>query len=182
MSLQLSRCVRDLSDAGFAVRAISDGAAAADGGGRAAAASGHHRLEYAGPAALDLIQGIRGRAQAAQRPTDHSVALSRRTGCGGGAQLRRGRLYRQAVFAAGSGGAGQRGTSHLSTRSAHSLPDLRRVGFSTRSTNRVTAGGKLIQVKGIEYRLLEFLMSHPGRTFNRTQLLTQDLGRGQRGR
>jgi two-component system, OmpR family, phosphate regulon response regulator PhoB len=39
------------------------------------------------------------------------------------------------------------------------------------STNRVTAQGALLNVRGAEYRLLEFLMSHPGRTFNRTQLL-----------
>lgn len=41
------------------------------------------------------------------------------------------------------------------------------------STNRVTAQGALLNVRGAEYRLLEFLMSHPGRTFNRTQLLAQ---------
>jgi two-component system phosphate regulon response regulator PhoB len=39
------------------------------------------------------------------------------------------------------------------------------------TTNRVTAEGVLLNVRGAEYRLLEFLMSHPGRTFNRTQLL-----------
>ncbi|HTB87795.1 MAG TPA: winged helix-turn-helix domain-containing protein [Steroidobacteraceae bacterium] len=38
-------------------------------------------------------------------------------------------------------------------------------------TNRVTAQGTPLNVRGAEYRLLEFLMSHPGRTFNRTQLL-----------
>jgi two-component system, OmpR family, phosphate regulon response regulator PhoB len=41
------------------------------------------------------------------------------------------------------------------------------------STNQVTAQGALLNVRGAEYRLLEFLMSHPGRTFNRTQLLAQ---------
>jgi two-component system, OmpR family, phosphate regulon response regulator PhoB len=40
-------------------------------------------------------------------------------------------------------------------------------------TNRVTAQGVPLNVRGAEYRLLEFLMSHPGRTFNRTQLLAQ---------
>ena len=44
------------------------------------------------------------------------------------------------------------------------------------STNRVTAAGRVIHLRGIEYRLLEFLMSHPNRTFNRTQLLTQVWG------
>ena len=41
------------------------------------------------------------------------------------------------------------------------------------ATNRVTAQGQPLNVRGAEYRLLEFLMSHPGRTFNRTQLLAQ---------
>jgi two-component system, OmpR family, phosphate regulon response regulator PhoB len=41
------------------------------------------------------------------------------------------------------------------------------------ATNRVTAQGAVLNVRGAEYRLLEFFMSHPGRTFNRTQLLAQ---------
>ena len=44
------------------------------------------------------------------------------------------------------------------------------------ATNRVTARGKSVNLRGVEYRLLEFLMSHPGRTFNRTQLLAQVWG------
>ena len=44
------------------------------------------------------------------------------------------------------------------------------------STNRVTAQGKLINLRGVEYRLLEFLMAHSGRTFNRTQLLSRVWG------
>ncbi len=39
------------------------------------------------------------------------------------------------------------------------------------STHCVMAQGKLIHLRGMEYRLLEFLMSHSGRTFNRSQLL-----------
>jgi two-component system phosphate regulon response regulator PhoB len=41
------------------------------------------------------------------------------------------------------------------------------------SSNRVVARGSLLNVRGAEYRLLEFLMSHPGKTFNRAQLLAQ---------
>ncbi|MGA2344117.1 MAG: winged helix-turn-helix domain-containing protein, partial [Steroidobacteraceae bacterium] len=44
------------------------------------------------------------------------------------------------------------------------------------ATNRVTARGRLVNLRGVEYRLLEFLMSHPGRTFNRSQLLVQVWG------
>jgi two-component system, OmpR family, phosphate regulon response regulator PhoB len=44
------------------------------------------------------------------------------------------------------------------------------------STNRVTAHGRPVNLRGVEYRLLEFLMSHRGRTFNRTQLLAQVWG------
>jgi len=43
-------------------------------------------------------------------------------------------------------------------------------------TNRVTVQGKPIALRGVEYRLLEFFMSHSGRTFNRNQLLTQVWG------
>src|SRR6202522_3399235 len=49
------------------------------------------------------------------------------------------------------------------------------------SANRVTAQGRLLNLRGVEYRLLEFLMSHPGRTFNRNQLLAQAWG-GDSGR
>ncbi len=44
------------------------------------------------------------------------------------------------------------------------------------ATNRVTARGQSVNLRGVEYRLLEFLMSHPGRTFNRTQLLAHVWG------
>jgi two-component system phosphate regulon response regulator PhoB len=44
------------------------------------------------------------------------------------------------------------------------------------SSNRVTANGQPINLRGVEYRLLEFLMSHRGRTFNRSQLLAQVWG------
>jgi two-component system, OmpR family, phosphate regulon response regulator PhoB len=45
------------------------------------------------------------------------------------------------------------------------------------SANRVTARGQLLSLRDVEYRLLEFLMSHPGTTFNRTQLVAQIWGR-----
>jgi two-component system, OmpR family, phosphate regulon response regulator PhoB len=61
---------------------------------------------------------------------------------------------------------------HESERSALSYDDLVLDG----STNRVTVHGRLLNLRGVEYRLLEFLMSHPGRTFNRTQLLAQVWG------
>jgi two-component system phosphate regulon response regulator PhoB len=44
------------------------------------------------------------------------------------------------------------------------------------ATNRVTAQGKLMNLRGVEYRLLEFLMANNGRTFNRTQLLSRVWG------
>jgi two-component system, OmpR family, phosphate regulon response regulator PhoB len=44
------------------------------------------------------------------------------------------------------------------------------------ATNRVTAHGQLVNLRGVEYRLLEFFMSHAGRTFNRTQLLARVWG------
>jgi two-component system, OmpR family, phosphate regulon response regulator PhoB len=44
------------------------------------------------------------------------------------------------------------------------------------SASRVTARGQLLSLRDVEYRLLEFLMSHPGTTFNRTQLLREIWG------
>ena len=44
------------------------------------------------------------------------------------------------------------------------------------ATNRVTADEHLVNLRGVEYRLLEFLMTHAGRTFNRNQLLAQVWG------
>jgi two-component system, OmpR family, phosphate regulon response regulator PhoB len=46
------------------------------------------------------------------------------------------------------------------------------------STNRVTVHGRLLKLSGVEYRLLQFLMAHPGRTFHRTQLLAEVWGNG----
>jgi two-component system phosphate regulon response regulator PhoB len=55
---------------------------------------------------------------------------------------------------------------------SHAALSFERLTLNT-ATNRVTAQGMPLNVRGAEYRLLEFLMSHPGRTFNRTQLLEQ---------
>jgi two-component system phosphate regulon response regulator PhoB len=44
------------------------------------------------------------------------------------------------------------------------------------TANRVTVGGKIMNLRGVEYRLLEFLMTNRGRTFNRTQLLNRVWG------
>jgi two-component system phosphate regulon response regulator PhoB len=62
-----------------------------------------------------------------------------------------------------------RARRHDTNRAALSFDSL----TLNRSTNRVTAQGAVLNVRGAEYRLLEFLMSHPGKTFNRTQLLAQ---------
>jgi two-component system phosphate regulon response regulator PhoB len=43
-------------------------------------------------------------------------------------------------------------------------------------SNQVTAQGRVVNLRSVECRLLEFLMSHPGRTFNRNQLLSHVWG------
>jgi two-component system phosphate regulon response regulator PhoB len=45
------------------------------------------------------------------------------------------------------------------------------------SISHVTVCGRALHLRGAEYRLLEFLMSHPGRAFNRKQLLAQVWGK-----
>jgi two-component system, OmpR family, phosphate regulon response regulator PhoB len=44
------------------------------------------------------------------------------------------------------------------------------------ATKRVTAAGRPVCLRAVQYRLLEFLMSNPGRAFNRAQLLAQVWG------
>ncbi len=44
------------------------------------------------------------------------------------------------------------------------------------ATKRVTAGGRPVSLRAVQYRLLEFLMLNPGRAFNRAQLLAQVWG------
>jgi two-component system, OmpR family, phosphate regulon response regulator PhoB len=65
-----------------------------------------------------------------------------------------------------------RSNSHQANQMALCCDDL----ILDAATNRVTANGKLMNLRGVEYRLLEFLMSHTGRTFNRTQLLSRVWG------
>ncbi len=44
------------------------------------------------------------------------------------------------------------------------------------ATHRVTARGRLLNLRGVEYRLLEFLMAHAGRTLHRNHLLAHVWG------
>jgi two-component system, OmpR family, phosphate regulon response regulator PhoB len=44
------------------------------------------------------------------------------------------------------------------------------------STNRVTVRGRVLKLRGAEYKILALLMSHPGKTYNRNQLLEQIWG------
>jgi two-component system phosphate regulon response regulator PhoB len=41
------------------------------------------------------------------------------------------------------------------------------------AAGHVTARGRILNLRGVEYRLLETLMSHSGRTFNRASLVAQ---------
>ncbi|HEY3657691.1 MAG TPA: response regulator transcription factor [Steroidobacteraceae bacterium] len=163
-----------LSDAGFIVRAITDGAAAA-----LAVAERPPNLvivdwNIPGFTALDLIQRIR----AARPQATRLIILSGLAG-------------EQDVVAGLNMGADDYIAKPYSLREV-----LARVCTVLRShsrdappstlscdelvldaaSNRVTARGRPINLRGIEYRLLEFLMSNLGRTFNRTQLLAQVWG------
>ena len=164
-----------LSDAGFSVRAITDGAAAA----MAVAERPPHLViidwNMPGFTALDLIQGIRA-ARATQ-----AVRLIILSALGG----------EQDVVAGLNFGADDYIVKPFSLREVvarvSAVLRSRNLGVQPSmlscdsleldaATNRVTARGRLINLRGIEYRLLEFLMSNLGRTFNRTQLLTQVWG------
>lgn len=164
-----------LSDAGFNVRAITDGAAAA----MAVAERPPHLViidwNMPGFTALDLIQGIRAAR------TTQAVRLIILSSLGGEQDVVAGLNFgaddyivkpfslREVVARVSAVLRSRNLSAQPSTLSCDSLE-------LDAATNRVTARGRLINLRGIEYRLLEFLMANLGRTFNRTQLLNQVWG------
>jgi two-component system, OmpR family, phosphate regulon response regulator PhoB len=164
-----------LGEAGFAVRAISDGSAAI-----AALTERPPDLvivdwNMAGCAALDLIQGVRtARLPRAVRLIILSALSSEQsvvTGLNLGADdyIAKPFSVREVVARVCTV---LRAHPHESKGPVLSCDHLVLDG----SINRVTAQGKHLNLHGVEYRLLEFLMSHPGRTFNRIQLVAQMWG------
>ncbi len=164
-----------LGEAGFVVRAITDGYAAI----AAVAERPPHLViidwNMPGLTALDVIQGVRrARVTQAVRLIILSALSSEQdvvTGLNLGADdyIAKPFSVREVVARVCSV---MRSHPYEGQRSALSCDDLVLDG----STNRVTARGRPLNLRGAEYRLLEFLMSHPGRTFNRTQLLAQVWG------
>jgi two-component system phosphate regulon response regulator PhoB len=164
-----------LGESGFIVRAITDGTAAI----AAVAERPPHLViidwNMPGLAALEVIQGVRNaRAPQVVRLIILSALSGEQdvvTGLNLGADdyIAKPFSLREVVARVCSV---LRSHQHEGERSALSYDDLVLDG----STNRVTAHGRLLNLRGVEYRLLEFLMSHPGRTFNRTQLLAQVWG------
>jgi two-component system, OmpR family, phosphate regulon response regulator PhoB len=166
-----------LSSAGFAVRAITDGAAAVT----AVAERPPHLIiidwNMPGAAALELIQAIRG----ARKP--HPVRLIILSALAGERDVVMGLNIGADDYIAKPFSLREvvaRVAAVLRTHRLEGQENALTCGelILDRATNRVTAGGRLLQIKGIEYRLLEFLMSQPGRTFNRAQLLTRIWGEG----
>src|SRR5882724_576446 len=166
---------QELSSAGFTVRAITDCSAAA----LAIMEHPPHLVivdwDMPGFTALDLIEGIR----AARAP--QSVRLIILSALAGEQNIVAGLNFgaddyiakpfslREAVARVCAVLRSRPNDSHPVTLSCDSL-------VLDSSANRVTAGGRRVNLRGIEYRLLEFLMTNLGRTFNRTQLLTQVWG------
>jgi len=164
-----------LGEAGFVVRAITDGSAAIT----AVAERPPHLViidwNMPGLAALEVIQGVR-RARVPQ--TMRLIILSALSGeqdvvtglnLGADDYIAKPFSLREVVARVC---CVLRTHTYEDQRSALSCDDLVLDG----STNRVTAQGRSLNLRGVEYRLLEFLMSHPGRTFNRNQLLAQVWG------
>jgi two-component system phosphate regulon response regulator PhoB len=164
-----------LGEVGFVVRVITDVSAA-----NAVVAERPPHLviidwNLPGLAALEVIQGVRRvRAPQAIRliilsalADEHDVV----TGLNLGADDYIAKPYSLHEAVA-------RVRSVLRTRQ----PDDRRAALSCDdlvldgSTNQVTAQGLPLNLRGVEYRLLEFLMSHRGQTFNRTELLAEVWG------
>jgi two-component system, OmpR family, phosphate regulon response regulator PhoB len=164
-----------LGEAGFVVRAISDGSAAVT----AVTERPPHLViidwNMPGLVALEVIQGVRrARLPQAVRLIILSALSGEQdvvTGLNLGADdyISKPFSLREVVARVCSL---LRAHPHEIHESALNCDDLVLDG----STNRVTAQGRPLNLRGVEYRLLEFLMSHPGRTFNRTQLLSQVWG------
>jgi two-component system phosphate regulon response regulator PhoB len=164
-----------LSDAGFVVRAITDGAAAV----AAVTERPPHLViidwNMPGRFALDVIQGAR---RIRSTPSVRLIILSALTaeqdvvnGLNLGVDDYIGKPFSlREVVARVS--AVLRVRNHERQQPALECDEL----VLDSPTNRVTAHGRLLNLRGVEYRLLEFLMSHQGRTFNRTQLLAQVWG------
>jgi len=164
-----------LSEAGFMVRAIADGGAAA----AAVTESPPHLLiidwNVPGFMALELIQGLRS-----AHPT-RAIRLIILSALAGEQDVVAGLNFgaddyivkpfslREAVARVGA---------VLRSRSRHPEPSMLCCNGLVLDpiANRVTARDTLVNLRGIEYRLLEFFMSNLGRTFNRTQLLAQVWG------
>jgi two-component system phosphate regulon response regulator PhoB len=164
-----------LAEAGFVVRAITDGAAAVN----AIAERPPHLIiidwNMPGLAALEVIQGVK-RVRAPQTvrlmilsalAEEHDIV----TGLNLGADdyIIKPYSLREVVARVGS-------LLRLHKNEEHRLPLSCDELVLDGMTNRVTAQGRPVNLRGVEYRLLEFLMSHPGRTFSRTQLLAQVWG------
>jgi len=163
-----------LGEAGFLVRAITDGSAAIT----AVTERPPHLLiidwNWPGFAALEVIQGLR-RVKGSQ--AIRLIILSELSG-------------EEHVVTGLNLGADDYITKPFSLRevvarvSVLLRPPSQQSGVALccddlildAATNRVTVNGKLMNLRGVEYRLLEFLMSHTGRTFNRTQLLSRVWG------
>jgi two-component system, OmpR family, phosphate regulon response regulator PhoB len=159
-----------LTDAGFAVRAIAEGAAAV----KAVAERPPHLViidwNMPGFAALEVIQGIRKARQPQGVRLIILSALAEEqdvvTGLNLGADdyIAKPFSLREVVarvFAV------LRSRRHQDLQTVLSCDEL----LLDAAANRVTARGRPVNLRGVEYRLLEFLMSHNGRTFNRHQLL-----------
>jgi two-component system phosphate regulon response regulator PhoB len=162
-----------LSDAGFAVRAITDAVAAV----AAVQERPPHLViidwNLPGLVAFELIRGVR-RAPQAMRLIILSALAGEEdvvTGLNLGADdyIAKPFSLREVVARVS---VLLRSHAHERRNPALSCDEL----VLDAATNRVTARGRLVNLRGVEYRLLEFLMAHAGRTFNRTQLLAQVWG------
>jgi two-component system phosphate regulon response regulator PhoB len=164
-----------LAEAGFLVRAITDGAGAA----KSLAEHPPHLViidwNIPGFIALDLIQCIRtARTSWAIRLVILSALAGEQdvvSGLNFGADDYIAKPYslREVVARV----TGLLRIRHRDSRASTLTCDTLVLDAAT---NRVTAHGKPVNLRGIEYRLLEFLMSNVGRTFTRAQLLGQVWG------
>jgi two-component system phosphate regulon response regulator PhoB len=164
-----------LSEAGYIVRAITDGNAAAS----VLEERPPHLVivdwDMPGFTGLELIRGVRrGRAPSTMRVIILSALADEQDVVAGfdlGADDYIAKPFSlREVVARVSAILRMRRSEHQ--RSALNCDEL----VLDADTNRVTARGRSLNLRGVEYRLLEFLMTNQGRTFNRNQLLAHVWG------
>ena len=128
-----------------------------------------------GLSGIELCRRLRARPETSAAADHHADGARRGERARARARHRRRRLHRQAVLGAGAAGA-REGLLRRASPERLATAARRRHRARPREAPR-RAPGRPIDLGPTEFRLLEFLLEHPGRVFSREQLLDGVWGR-----